>query len=248
MANGNTKNMDIEDLFGKLSSFMDLHKRKTHAKPSKDKNLALMVEKALEKITLGIENSEDEEESDDYALITKTIKQFWKKQGRNSSGPNSNEVICYNCGDKGHFARACSKEKKTTQASVPKASTGSSNTAFISIWGETDSEGEEEEGVCLMAFSDNEEELGEEDLNKDKISSLLHDWELLSMEEREYIQDLHSRFLSVTRSLELLGRPISTKDQVEKILQCLDDTWDTTVRVLLVSPYLQTISPQELFE
>ncbi len=246
MANSNTKDMDVEDLFGKLSSFMDLEKRKAPVKSSKDKNLALMVEKALEKITLGIENSEDEEESDDYALITKTIKKFWKKQSRNSNGPNSNEVICYNCGDKGHFARACTKEKKTTQAPVPKASTGSSNTAFISIWGETDSE--EEGDICLMALSDNEDEPGEEDPNKEKISSLLHDWELLSMEEGEYIQDLHSRFLSITRSLELLQRPISTKDQVEKILQCLDDTWDTTVKALLVSPYLQTISPQELFE
>ena len=85
MANGNTKNMDIEDLFGKLSSFMDLEKRKTQPKASKDKNLALMVEKALEKLTLGTENSE-EEEGDDFALITKTIKKFWKKQGGNPNG------------------------------------------------------------------------------------------------------------------------------------------------------------------
>ena len=73
-ANGNTKDMDVEDLFGKLSSFMDIEKRKSQPKASKDKNLALLVEKALEKLALGTENSEEEEEGEDFALITKTIK------------------------------------------------------------------------------------------------------------------------------------------------------------------------------
>ena len=75
-ANGNTKELDVEDLFGKLSSYMDVQKRKTQPKATNYKSLALMVEKALEKLTLGTENSADEEESDDFALITKTIKKF----------------------------------------------------------------------------------------------------------------------------------------------------------------------------
>ena len=40
---------------------MDNQKRKTQPKATKDKHLALMVEKALEKLTLGSENLADED-------------------------------------------------------------------------------------------------------------------------------------------------------------------------------------------
>ena len=46
-AQGNTKDLDIEDLFGKLSSHAGIQKRKALPKATKDKNLALKVEKAL---------------------------------------------------------------------------------------------------------------------------------------------------------------------------------------------------------
>jgi hypothetical protein len=46
----------------------------------------------------------------------------------------------------------------------------------------------------------------------------------------------------------LQGRPISADAQAEKILGCLDHTWDTVVCVLMLSPYLKNLSPQELFK
>ena len=98
-----------------------------------------------------------------------------------------------------YFARTCTKEKKATQSSVPRVTTGSSNKTLISIWGETDSEGEED--VCIMALKDDQEELSEEVHHNDQLSSLLYEWELLRMKEGEYVQDLHNRFLTITRSL-----------------------------------------------
>ena len=72
-----TKNMTVEDIFGKLTSCAGIRKRKAAIKPVKERNVALMVEKALKKM---VDDDDDEEEEDeDVALVTKTIRNFWKK-------------------------------------------------------------------------------------------------------------------------------------------------------------------------
>ena len=74
-----TKDLDIDEFFGKLCAFSSLQKRREASKltkEDKDKNLALKVEKALclmhDEGGLSYEDSRDT----DMALITKGIKRF----------------------------------------------------------------------------------------------------------------------------------------------------------------------------
>ena len=70
--------MMVEDIFGKLTSCAGIRKKKANIKPVKERNVALMVEKALKKM---VDDDDDEEEEDeDVALVTKTMKKFWRNQ------------------------------------------------------------------------------------------------------------------------------------------------------------------------
>ena len=121
-----TKDLDIDEFLEKLCAFSRLQKRREApklAKEAKDKNLALKVEKALHLMHdeggLSVEDSRDA----DLAFITKGIKRFWRGKSNNNNSGGSNfggtltmkvtdDTICFNCGDKGHISRMCSKPKK----------------------------------------------------------------------------------------------------------------------------------------
>ena len=87
------------------------------------------------------EDSNDAE----IALITKGIRRFFKGKGTEckSGGSNSRGVsykviedtVCYNCGDKGHISRTCTKKKET----LPKK-----DKAMMVVWGESDLDKEQE--------------------------------------------------------------------------------------------------------
>ena len=95
----------------------------------------------------------DEDSNDaDIAFITKGIRRFWRGKGirNNSDGSNSGgtsykiteDMVCYNCGDKGHISRTCTKKKET----LPKK-----DKAMMDAWRESDSD-EEQERISLGCF------------------------------------------------------------------------------------------------
>ena len=57
-----------------------MHKRRDQPNLQKEKSLALKVEKVMKRLNIPEENdSEDDEGDKELALITKSIKKFWKK-------------------------------------------------------------------------------------------------------------------------------------------------------------------------
>ena len=70
-----TKNLDIDTFFGKLSAFQGLQKRKVKPEVLNEKTLALKVEKALKKMDKDYDSNEDEGDKE-LALVTKTLKKF----------------------------------------------------------------------------------------------------------------------------------------------------------------------------
>ena len=66
----------------------------------KSKSLALKVERALKQISQDFQGGDDKDSEDqEIALITKTVKRFWKKSqpGRTKGPPNVAEIRCCNC-------------------------------------------------------------------------------------------------------------------------------------------------------
>ncbi|GAV62980.1 LOW QUALITY PROTEIN: UBN2 domain-containing protein, partial [Cephalotus follicularis] len=56
---------------------------------------------------------------------------------------------------------------------------------------------------------------------KEKISMLVHEYELFVMHENECISDMFSRFTTIINSLKNLGKSYSNQELVRKILRCL---------------------------
>ena len=74
-----TKDLDIDEFFGKLCAFNGLQKRREAPKldkEAKDKNLTLKVEKALRLMHGEGGLSKEDSKDEDLALITKGIKKF----------------------------------------------------------------------------------------------------------------------------------------------------------------------------
>ncbi|XP_075079812.1 uncharacterized protein LOC107768901 [Nicotiana tabacum] len=74
---------------------------------------------------------------------------------------------------------------------------------------------------------------------------LVHDYELFSMKEGEYIEEMFVRFSKIISDLKAFGKPYTSGDQVRKILRSLPTTWQTKV-VTLESQDLNKLSYDEL--
>ena len=84
-----------------------------------------------------------------------TIKRrFWKKNEPNKNS-NPRELICFNCGEKGHISRECTKPRKDKG---PRNSYNNSKDTkvMVAAWGESESDEEPQEGTedCMMAHKD----------------------------------------------------------------------------------------------
>ena len=73
-----TKDLDIDEFFGKLSAFLGLQKRKEQPDFEKKKSPALKVEKVMKQMNNPSAEESDDEDMDDkeLTLITRTRKKF----------------------------------------------------------------------------------------------------------------------------------------------------------------------------
>ncbi|GAV84508.1 UBN2 domain-containing protein, partial [Cephalotus follicularis] len=58
-----------------------------------------------------------------------------------------------------------------------------------------------------------------------KISMLVHDNELFSMNENEVIKSMFTRFMNIINAFQLLDKTYSNSELVRKILRCLPRSW-----------------------
>ena len=84
-----------------------------------DKSIALKVAKAVQ----NLEQDEDDDPDAATAFFTKAFKQIFNKGKLQGNAPRRElkDVVCFNCNEKGHFARNCTKSKTEKSAEKQKA-------------------------------------------------------------------------------------------------------------------------------
>ncbi|XP_075102914.1 uncharacterized protein LOC142177603 [Nicotiana tabacum] len=74
---------------------------------------------------------------------------------------------------------------------------------------------------------------------------LVDDYELFSVKEGEFIEEMFARFSKIISDLKAFGKPYSSSDKFRKILRSLSTTWQTKL-VILESQDLNKLSYYEL--
>ena len=159
--NPSTVKLTFHEVFSKIQKYDNELKAGTSNIPPKDKGLALMVEKAVDRLE---SNKDDNDGTDDHqvVMLTKVMRALYNK-GKNSYGGNRTprdikDVTCFNCNEKGHYSSTCPKPKKQN-----KSSEDEEKNAFVAMWGNGDeSDNEDPEAwsgkMCAMALNDPSEE------------------------------------------------------------------------------------------
>ncbi|XP_052188099.1 uncharacterized protein LOC127798498 [Diospyros lotus] len=73
---------------------------------------------------------------------------------------------------------------------------------------------------------------GTNQVKETKINNLVHDYELFTMKENEYIKDMYTRFNDIVSTLESLGKTFTNGEKVRKILRSLPRSWDPKVTAI----------------
>lgn len=87
---------------------------------------------------------------------------------------------------------------------------------------------------------------GTSQVKKDKISMLIHQYELFKMNKGESIIDMFTRFTNITNSLSSLGKEFTNEENVTKVLRALPKEWQPKRTAMQESKRLETITMDEL--
>ncbi|XP_047259319.1 uncharacterized protein LOC124891656 [Capsicum annuum] len=84
------------------------------------------------------------------------------------------------------------------------------------------------------------------DMKDSKFYMLTTQYESFTMKERETIQEMHTRFTSITNELHYLGEVVPLYIQVRKILGVLRKSWESKVDAITEERNLKTFTKDEL--
>ncbi|KAK2420445.1 rust resistance kinase Lr10 [Trifolium repens] len=88
---------------------------------------------------------------------------------------------------------------------------------------------------------------GTNEVKISKINTLTQEFELFHMQDGETIADMQQRFVKITNKLHGLGKPITNQDATNKILRCLNRSWQPKVTTIKQANDLSTLSLTTLF-
>ena len=87
---------------------------------------------------------------------------------------------------------------------------------------------------------------GTSQVKENKISLLVHKYELFKMEEDESIQEMFDRFNDILNGLKSLGKSYTNSEIVRKILRALPKTWASKKDAILEAKDLNSLPLEEL--
>ncbi|VFQ81539.1 unnamed protein product [Cuscuta campestris] len=70
---------------------------------------------------------------------------------------------------------------------------------------------------------------GTPQVRESKIDLLTHEYELFAMKENELVEDMFGRFSNIVNDLDMLGKTLTDKELVRKILRSLTKEWESKV-------------------
>ncbi|KAK2396415.1 gag-protease polyprotein [Trifolium repens] len=88
---------------------------------------------------------------------------------------------------------------------------------------------------------------GTNEVKISKINTLTQEFELFHMQDGETIADMQQRFVKITNKLHGQGKPITNQDATNKILKCLNRSWQPKVTAIKEANDLTTLSLTTLF-
>ncbi|VFQ70949.1 unnamed protein product, partial [Cuscuta campestris] len=72
---------------------------------------------------------------------------------------------------------------------------------------------------------------GTPQVRESKIDLLTHEYELFAMKENELVEDMFGRFSNIVNDLDMLGKTLTDKELVRKILRSLTKEWESKTNV-----------------
>ncbi|MQM08258.1 hypothetical protein Taro_041113 [Colocasia esculenta] len=160
----NLSTTSVDELIGSLMTY-ELGLKRAEEDVKKKMPLALKASLSIKEATTKSKASTSEDDSDEFALITRKFKKFLRKEGKGFLKKKS-RVVCYNCKNPGHVKSECLEALKKTQPRWMK----NKQKAMVGTWSEEEDDDDEESleaeesqtKICLMARGeegDEEEEL-----------------------------------------------------------------------------------------